>query len=471
MQKINIEDIKVSSNVRKDYGDLVELTDSIMENGVLQPLELGKDNVLIDGYRRLKAAKLAKLEEVPVFHSESNFGTQLKQIIYGMHNKNLNPIEEGNAFKKAMKDFQYDIIRLCVVVSKSKLYVERRLALINLPETIKVALITGKIQMGHGLVLARIPKGESEKYMREIVRDKLTVEQSKENLTYGRTKRISEACFDTKECKNCKYNGSKQAELFETGRILTGECLNPACYGKKRLEFVKNFKKENKDILQATEELPIGYYDLSRSYGLSEKNITKAYIDKCKKNREGYLVYIDDRGEVTEYIKIPESKKTKTVSKEKQLDTKRKEVLGNRIEDYKRDFLIDKSKELIKPGTVQVKVLAIREMGMFNMNVETLLKTEGKELDKVIKEVAGHNLYSMDQKDLIKFSKSVGVDMKKHFKITEEFLQLHTKDQLIALGKEFKIKVMDEVDGYKKKELIKTILELVEDTDVPRSVL
>lgn len=64
MKQINIADIKLKSNIRVDYGDLTELTASIKENGVRQPLILDKGDILVDGHRRLKAAKAAGLEKV-----------------------------------------------------------------------------------------------------------------------------------------------------------------------------------------------------------------------------------------------------------------------------------------------------------------------------------------------------------------------------------------------------------------------
>jgi len=202
MQRIKISDVKIKDNVRKDYGDLTELTASIKSHGIRVPIELNKDNELVDGYRRCKAAIKAGLTKIPFYRSEDNLDRTTAQLIAGIFSKNLNPIEEGRAFKELIKvtevlDLKDPVKELSKRISKSKLYVERRLKLIELPQEVKDALIKSKIQLGHALLLSRLPKSNSAKYLRDIVRNKLSVERAKEELEWGEFSiRLFDACFN-----------------------------------------------------------------------------------------------------------------------------------------------------------------------------------------------------------------------------------------------------------------------------------
>ncbi len=481
MQTIEIKKIKINKNIRSDYGDLTELTDSIKEHGVRQPVELDKENILVDGYRRVKAATKAGLNKIPYFKGSKQIDKTLSQMIAGIFSKNLNPIEEGNAFRGFMDKHGITAEDLAAQINKKIDYVKKRLLLIGLPEEVKQSLIDKKILLGHALLLAKLSDKDSKKYLREIISGKRSVEEAKEDLSYSEfSVRLSDACFDTKECKGCKYNGSEQTELFETGKILSGNCLNTDCYGKKRREFIKNYKEKNKDILITKEETPTGFKDPSYSYDLKELGMTNQYMDKCRKERTDYLVHINDRGNIREFIKIP-GKKSKGKTKEVSLDTKRKEVLGNRIQDYKRTFLIDKSFDMLKPDTVEAKVLAIGSM-VFNLDytvthrdiikttdLDKLLKSDHKDLDLSIANLAKIHLNRLGHKELIKISGFIGIDMKKHFVVTKEFLELHTKDQLIDLGKEFGLNNIDKAYN-KKSEFVEAIL-LTSKNKVPKSVL
>ena len=88
--KIQIDKIKIKENIRKDYGDLTELAASIREHGVRQPVELNKQNELVDGYRRIKAAKSAGLKEILYFYSIDELDRESSQMLAGIFQKNLN---------------------------------------------------------------------------------------------------------------------------------------------------------------------------------------------------------------------------------------------------------------------------------------------------------------------------------------------------------------------------------------------
>lgn len=479
MIKIQIEKIKIKDNIRKDYGDLTELAASIRVHGVRNPIELNKNFELIDGFRRVIAAKSAGLKEIPYFLNEEEMNKVEAQIISGIFQKNLNPVEEGIALRKYMDANKLNSENVSKAINKTKSYIEKRLLLVDLPEDVKEALIKKKIQIGHALLLAKFTKTDSSKFLREIKREDYSVESAKENLEYsGLSLELARANFDKSQCKGCKHNGSEQSELFETGKILNGTCMNSGCFSKKLKEFIKKAKEEFKDVLYVTESdysKPVGYIDSSNTWQLEDNKITKDYIKKCRKEKYNYLVKVKDDGEIIEYFKIPPKKVGNKVVESK--DETRKLKLTEKVNDFKRTFLINKSIEFMKPGTKQTKALSLirliqgstgSEIDVVNLgnfvnkgyggeaNVKNIFLAKEEELDKAIELLSRNAFRRVHLKDLIETSKNFKVDIKKHFAITKEYLELYTKDQLVKLIEEFKLN--DSEKDLKKGDLIQHIL-------------
>ena len=482
MKKIQIEKINIAGNIRKDYGDLTELTASIREHGVRNPIELSTSNLLIDGCRRLKAAKAAGLTEIPFFYWDGKIDKATSQMLAGIFQKNLNPIEEGKAFRNYMDSTKIKVEDLAKKISKQITYVNKRLLLVDLPKDVQESLINKKILMGHALLLAKFTKQDSSKFLKEIIREKHSVERARENTQYrGFSLKLSEANFNKSQCKGCKYNGSEQAELFETGTILNGTCMNSGCYHKKVKEFVKQKREEFKDVLYKPESeyaAPSGYVDTSSTWQIEDHKITKPYMKKCRKDKEN-LVRVKDDGEIVEYFKIPPKKVGNKVVENQ--DETRKLKLTEKVNEFKKTFLINKSIELMQPGTKQAKVLTLiklmrsanwDELGEFDKtfrslkDIKKVYQFPEKDIDNAISYLSRKAFRSVNLKELIEISRNFKVDIKKHFKITKEYLELYTKDQLVNLIEEFKLCVDSEdpkvktisSGNIKKGDLIQHIL-------------
>jgi len=482
MKKIQIDEIKVKENVRTDYGDLTELSASVREHGIRTPIEINSDNELIDGFRRVKAAKAAGLKEIPYFINEEQVNKTESQIISGLFQKNLNPIEEGKAFQIYMDKENMTSEQLAVRISKRKGYVDKRLELAKLPIKVQEALIKNKIQMGHALLLAKMQGDERLNFMKEIIEDDMSVGDAKDDLSRI-SKNLNKAPFCKKDCKNCIHNGSKQTELFETGTILSGDCMNSKCFNRKMKDFIIDKKAEFKDMFferkdrYNTNEDPSGYEDASNTWNLKTLGITEAYMVKCRKNRD-YKVRIDSDGHIQEYFKIPTKKPTDGEEvKEVQVDKKEQGLLA-KVSEFKTEFLMEKTKVIMEPSKFNTKQLAVIRMmqsagysaldssaGKFkdildiygSINVEKLLKASDELLDIAIYELSKHALHKLTAKELVLVSRNFGVDVKKDFKITEDYLKLYTKDQLKALGRELKLEGPE--TELKKDELISHILK------------
>jgi hypothetical protein len=300
-----------------------------------------------------------------------------------------------------------------------------------------------------------MPEPDAKKYLKEILKEKWSVSESQERAEYAGGGKLSDAPFNKEQCKGCKFNGSEQSELFETGKILNGTCMNKGCYAKKVGEFVKEIKEKYKDVL--VDKCPVGYL-LGSSYEAEQRGITEAYKKKCKESKENYAVTIDTSYGIVirEYFKPKPKKETEKSSGAK--EEVREQKLGSKIQEFKTKWLMNMCEKTIKPGTKESKVLSMLRMDM-SIDVSKAFKMDEKEIDKRIAECGLRALYGMGMKDLILATGYNGVDIKKQFVITEEFLNLHTKDQLIQLIKELGLKTEQEFNDVKKDDLVSFILD------------
>lgn len=137
--------------------DLSELSDSIRSQGIIQPLLVRKQDVgyeLVAGERRLRAAKLAGLTQVPVIVKELSDVEMLElSIIENIQRENLNPIEEAEAYHRLMVEFGLTQDQAAARVGKSRSAVANFLRLRQLPEPIKATIFDGQLSMGHARAL------------------------------------------------------------------------------------------------------------------------------------------------------------------------------------------------------------------------------------------------------------------------------------------------------------------------------
>lgn len=154
---------------------LKELSESIKQYGILQPLLVVRkeeeisngtsvEYELIAGERRLRAAKLAGLIQVPVIiRKEPAEKIKLElALIENLQREDLNPLEKARAFKQLSDDFNMKHQEIAEKIGKSRVYVTNTIRLLNLPEEIKISLSEGKISEGHGRPLLMLHKNPEE---------------------------------------------------------------------------------------------------------------------------------------------------------------------------------------------------------------------------------------------------------------------------------------------------------------------
>lgn len=166
--------------------DLQELSDSIKENGVIQPLIVTEpvqgQYSLIAGERRLRASKLAGLGEVPVVVMDVTDEDSLLELalIENIQRTDLNPLEEAEAYQKLIQKFGYTQEETAKRVGKKRSTITNSLRLLNLPDFIKNDIIDGVLSEGHGRALLRIADDViAVKEIRDlIIKKKLSVRQT-----------------------------------------------------------------------------------------------------------------------------------------------------------------------------------------------------------------------------------------------------------------------------------------------------
>ncbi len=151
-----------------DENRLQELAQSIREKGILVPLIVsGRDGKyeLISGERRLRAAILAGVAEVPAMIREVVDSDKLELgLIENIQRQDLDPIEEAEAYHQLMEHFQYTQEQVADRVGKERATVANLLRLLRLPSKVKQALQGGQITVGHARALLGVPEVERQLY-------------------------------------------------------------------------------------------------------------------------------------------------------------------------------------------------------------------------------------------------------------------------------------------------------------------
>ena len=141
--------------------ELAELSQSIAENGLIQPIIVRKSDIigyeLIAGERRLRACKRLGMTEIPAVVKEVTDQDSRKQaIIENLQRSNLNPIEEAKAYRSLINELAYSHEELAKAMGKSRPYISNALRLLQLPKEIQTSIENGKLSQGHARALLAV---------------------------------------------------------------------------------------------------------------------------------------------------------------------------------------------------------------------------------------------------------------------------------------------------------------------------
>ena len=243
--KISIKDINRNKLQPRKYFDkssLEELTNSIKEQGVIQPIVVRPDKSsegkyeIVAGERRWLASQNAGLHEVPVVILDIDDVKSLEfAIVENVQRQDLNPIEEAKGYQRLIDDFNYNQEKLSQFIGKSRSYIANSLRLLSLPEEVLGMVEQRNLSAGHARSL--IGLNNSIEIAKKIIQKKLSVRQSEVLARQFRNKKF-------------KLISKKDPNILDLQKILEEKVgLNVAISNKKDNSGTISFEYQDLDQL------------------------------------------------------------------------------------------------------------------------------------------------------------------------------------------------------------------------------
>ena len=253
--KISVDSIIPSKFQPRKYFDeekLKDLSNSIKERGILQPIIVRKSKNFSDKYeiiageRRWQAAKKAQLEEVPVIITNIDDLKSLEfAIVENVQRDDLNPLEEAQGYQRLIDEFSYDHEKVSKIIGKSRSYITNSLRLLSLPKDVLLLVEERKISAGHAKILVGL---ENASFIaNKIYQKKFSVRQA-ENFVkiFKKTKKI----------KNTKDSNIKDLE----DNLISKIGLNVKIQNRKNNKGTILFEYKDLDQLNKIIEILKNYY-------------------------------------------------------------------------------------------------------------------------------------------------------------------------------------------------------------------
>ena len=184
--KLSLSDIEPNKfQPRKNFDEenLNDLTNSIKERGVIQPIIVRKSNSnkskfeIIAGERRWLAARKAGLHDIPVVVTEADDLKSLEfAIVENVQRHDLNPLEEAQGYKRLIDEFSYDQEKVSKFIGKSRSYITNSLRLLTLPDDVIKFIEDKKLTSGHAKILVGLDNASFVAH--KIIEKKLSVRQA-----------------------------------------------------------------------------------------------------------------------------------------------------------------------------------------------------------------------------------------------------------------------------------------------------
>ena len=178
-----------------DEASLEDLTNSIKERGMIQPIIVRNSNndrskfEIIAGERRWLAAQRAGLHNVPVVITEADDLKSLEfAIVENVQRHDLNPLEEAQGYKRLIDEFSYDQEKVSKFIGKSRSHITNSLRLLTLPQDVIKLIETQKISAGHAKILVGLPNASF--VATKILEKKLSVRQAETFVKIFKNKKI-----------------------------------------------------------------------------------------------------------------------------------------------------------------------------------------------------------------------------------------------------------------------------------------
>lgn len=262
LEIVSINQIEISkTNPRKSFDEkaLAELSQSIKEHGILQPILVRPLNDLEEGFeqfelvcgeRRYRAATMAGIEEIPVnirvLTDDEAFELQ---IIENLERKDVHPMDEADAFKKMIDSGKYTISDIASKMVKSETFITQRLKLVDLIDSVRADFLAGHLGIGHAILIARCDefkqldiyedaqsKNQDPHYL--TIKDlKETIEEDTYLLTEAKFSLSDTKLNDTCACNICPKRSGANPVLFAD--MQDDRCFDAKCFDSKNEAFIE----------------------------------------------------------------------------------------------------------------------------------------------------------------------------------------------------------------------------------------
>lgn len=234
-----------------DPEELIEIADSIRENGVIQPLIITKDKesnkyFLIAGERRLRAAQLAGLKTVPIVIKESSPQEMLElALIENIQRKDLNPLEEAYAFQQMIDEFGVSQDEIAKKVGLNRVTITNKIRLLAIPDEVKEDVLNGKLTEGHARALLGLKDDTSLIAAADLViKREMNVRETEalvRKINYGKGS-------STKSWRKSDKVTEKYSEMLSRKLGYTANITKMTKGGKVVIRY--NTKEELKDLME-----------------------------------------------------------------------------------------------------------------------------------------------------------------------------------------------------------------------------
>ena len=236
---VDIAVVRPGENPRRymDPEELGELTQSIRELGVIQPITVKAQSdgqyIIVAGHRRHKAAVAAGLTEIPVHVLDDETDSETAALVENVIRADMSPAEECERAMLLLKKNKGDITEVSLSTGWSEDKIRRRVALASCSQPVRDALAERKIKLGIAELLASVPEAENQnKALEKIIAMNLSVQQVREYLM-RLVQKLDTAIFDKTECASCRFNTALQSTLFSETVADDAFCTNSTCYAQK----------------------------------------------------------------------------------------------------------------------------------------------------------------------------------------------------------------------------------------------
>lgn len=251
LTEIDINKIEPNaSQPRKKFNEdtLQELADSIKQHGLIEPLIVQESKngfyEIIAGERRWRASRMAGVKQVPVVIKEYSSREVVEiALIENIQREDLNPIEEANAYKRLIEEFELKQDEVAESVGKSRTAITNFLRLLKLDERVQEMLVDEKIKNGHARALISLPMEQQYDAAMKVFDENLSARE-----TESYVKKLLKGDTDTKPKKQSLENQAEFAQLEEQMKQVIGSkvLINRRNNDKGKIE-IEYYSKDELD--------------------------------------------------------------------------------------------------------------------------------------------------------------------------------------------------------------------------------